>query len=352
MKRVYQEEGEKEEKKKAAQMLKESDLILDKEAKKGLQEFTMAPKFIRMRNLHEFLFYYMYGHSDKTLPLDTKRVVNNWQGLHPETDMTDLANDLPPVYSKELDWRTFVAPNRNERSGWGVLGEIVLKMPLSLVFTLINFDLRHPELQAMMLHPVKRFYTVAQAPQSIRAILTYHRLYSYSIYSNALNLAYIGALQFGFRRSPEKDQVNIYINRKVSVYDTRSSEPSYHKVEDDKEYPLRVFYLKSLDDLEKYWSDIYVIAHGTKLNHRLASAGQEVLIEQPTAKPELQKCTEAKSWEDAIVLDDGSVPGDHLGAAGFDSALFTHLKQNWMKGRSPKSVSTTLLLSNEKKKRG
>ena len=30
--------------------------------------------------------------------------------------------------------------------------------------------------------------------------------------------------------------------------------------------------------------------------------------------------------EEAPSLDDGHVPGDHLGAAGFDSALFTHLK--------------------------
>lgn len=353
MKKVFEEEGVKEEKKMAARIMKEArgEEHLDKDTKKGLQEFTMAPKFIRMRNLHEFLFYYMYGQTDKATPLDTEQVVKSWNGLHPETDMTELTSELPPIYSKELDWRTFIAPNRSDRPGWGVLGEIVLKMPLSLIFTLINFDLRHPELQAMMLHPVKRFYTVAQAPQSIRAVLTYHRFYSYSIYSNAVNLAYIGVLQFGIRRSPEKDQVYIYINRKVAVYDTRTSEPSYHKIQ-DKEYPLRVFYLKTLDELEKYWSDVYVIAHGTKLNHRLASAGQEVLIEQPNAKPELQKCMEARSWEEAVVFDDGSVPGDHLGAAGFDSALFIHLKQNWMKGRSSKSITTKFLLSNGKRRKG
>ena len=30
--------------------------------------------------------------------------------------------------------------------------------------------------------------------------------------------------------------------------------------------------------------------------------------------------------DEAPSLDDGHVPGDHLGAAGFDSALFAHLK--------------------------
>lgn len=32
--------------------------------------------------------------------------------------------------------------------------------------------------------------------------------------------------------------------------------------------------------------------------------------------------------EEARELDDGEVPGDHLGAAGFDSAFFAHLKVN------------------------
>ena len=30
--------------------------------------------------------------------------------------------------------------------------------------------------------------------------------------------------------------------------------------------------------------------------------------------------------EEARDLDNGEVPGDHLGAAGFDSAFFAHLK--------------------------
>ena len=30
--------------------------------------------------------------------------------------------------------------------------------------------------------------------------------------------------------------------------------------------------------------------------------------------------------EEARELDNGEIPGDHLGAAGFDSAFFAHLK--------------------------
>uniref|UniRef100_A0A336L0X8 CSON002604 protein n=1 Tax=Culicoides sonorensis TaxID=179676 RepID=A0A336L0X8_CULSO len=352
MRKVYEEEGVKEEMKEAARKLKQArgESVKDKETKKSLQEFTMAPKFIRMRNLHEFLFYYMYGQPNDTEPLDKDQVLAIWNGIYPDMDISSLSNELPLIYSKDLDWRTFVPPHRGDRHGWGILSDIILKMPLSLIFTLINFDLRHPELEKIMLHPVKRFYTVAQAPQSIRALLTYHRMYSYSIYSNAVNLAYIGALQFGLRRSVEKDQVYIYINRNVSVYDTRSTEPSYHKVE-EKEYPHRLFYLKTFDDLQNYWSDIYVIAHGTKLNHRLASVGQEILIEQPGSKPDLKKCLDSKSWEEVVANDDGSIPGDHLGACGFDSAIFTHLRQSWIKGRQNRVLPREFAASTDQRRK-
>lgn len=33
--------------------------------------------------------------------------------------------------------------------------------------------------------------------------------------------------------------------------------------------------------------------------------------------------------EEALAADDGSVPGDGLGAAGLDSSIFAHLKRNW-----------------------
>ena len=47
----------------------------------------------------------------------------------------------------------------------------------------------------------------------------------------------------------------------------------------------------------------------------------------------LEACQPRKP-DEAPELDRGEVPGDRLGAAGFDSAFFCHLKRNWTYNKS------------------
>ena len=46
-------------------------------------------------------------------------------------------------------------------------------------------------------------------------------------------------------------------------------------------------------------------------------------------KPAMIASLSPKTAEDAPSYDDGSIPGDGLGAAGLDSSIFAHLKRNW-----------------------
>merc|ERR1719183_2675440 len=46
-------------------------------------------------------------------------------------------------------------------------------------------------------------------------------------------------------------------------------------------------------------------------------------------KPAMLDALSPRSAEEASAADDGSVPGDGLGAAGLDSSIFAHLKRNW-----------------------
>ena len=55
-------------------------------------------------------------------------------------------------------------------------------------------------------------------------------------------------------------------------------------------------------------------------------AGQSITLELLRKKPAMLEAVRPRLADEAPSLDDGHVPGDHLGAAGFDSALFTHLK--------------------------
>ena len=55
-------------------------------------------------------------------------------------------------------------------------------------------------------------------------------------------------------------------------------------------------------------------------------AGQSITLEMLRKKPAMVEAVRPRDPEEAPKLDNGEVPGDRLGAAGFDSAFFAHLK--------------------------
>lgn len=65
--------------------------------------------------------------------------------------------------------------------------------------------------------------------------------------------------------------------------------------------------------------------------------GKEVASVREMSKESLRKYTETKTPSKVIADDDGSLPGDHLGAGGIDSVMFSFLRSNWI---GPVSKST------------
>lgn len=57
-------------------------------------------------------------------------------------------------------------------------------------------------------------------------------------------------------------------------------------------------------------------------------AGQCITLEMLRKKPAMIEALRVRESFEAPQMDNGEVPGDHLGAAGFDSAFFAHLKVN------------------------
>ena len=72
--------------------------------------------------------------------------------------------------------------------------------------------------------------------------------------------------------------------------------------------------------------DVWNICSHTLLGSVNTVAGQSITLELLRKKPAMIEAVRPRLVEEAIALDVGQVPGDHLGAAGFDSALFAHLK--------------------------
>lgn len=162
----------------------------------------------------------------------------------------------------------------------------------------------------------------------MREKLQLRRKYIFSIEELCKKLCFAGLLQFGPQRSKEKDQVYIFLNRNIVLWDTICSEPGYLHVQ-DKEYTVSRYYFDSAQAVINYWSDLFYISTNTKLNKRSTVIGKEVIIEVLSSKPSMIKALEAQTQLSAPLNDIGLVPGDRAGAAGLDSAFHAHLKQNW-----------------------
>lgn len=72
--------------------------------------------------------------------------------------------------------------------------------------------------------------------------------------------------------------------------------------------------------------DVWNVCAHTLLGSVNTVAGQSITLELLRKKPAMIEAVRPRLAEEAPSLDDGHIPGDRLGAAGFDSALFTHLK--------------------------
>ena len=124
-------------------------------------------------------------------------------------------------------------------------------------------------------------------------------------------------------------QVFLYINRRASILDTTGSSPGYHQVERNCQYPQETYTLTSLEAVEQFWHRLWEVCIFTPLGGSLALTGQEITLEVMERKPAMVASLAPRTAENAPSHDDGSIPGDGLGAAGLDSSIFAHLKRNW-----------------------
>ncbi len=123
----------------------------------------------------------------------------------------------------------------------------------------------------------------------------------------------------------------LYVNKKTTLVDTRNCSPSYHQLKAGEKgtLPETQYEFSHLEDVTRYWFQVYTVCMETPLGMLSASAGVEITLVRSEKKPEMVAALEARTGAEAEAADDGALPGDGLGAAGFDSSLFAHLKRNW-----------------------
>uniref|UniRef100_A0A182P3V1 Uncharacterized protein n=1 Tax=Anopheles epiroticus TaxID=199890 RepID=A0A182P3V1_9DIPT len=286
------------------------------------------PKCPRMKLFHEYLFYTTY-----VQPRDARDIkIKDLKQI--QLDAID-PNDIWPIYSDTNDWKMFVPPLNlydGYGPGWVLLTDAVVRMPLIIFCSIFTFSFYTSSLDYYLKHPIRKYIILKDLPDAIRVQLFARRRYVQATLELTKLLCYAGLVQMGPQLRKTRDQTYIYLNRHASLLNTTTSKDSYHEIEARK-YPILRFKFETMDDVEEYWDTLYEIAISTRLNLRSTAIGREVQVQQLNAKPALVQALSVQTIESAPLNDqpDQLPRGDGKGAAGYDSALFVHLKTNWHK---------------------
>lgn len=322
----------------------------------SIANYGYTPKFIRMRRLHEFLFYLIHDYPEDLQTYSPEETFANWKTIEPSIDYDALFPELSTIYSNETNWKMFVPPLLSYQGypkGWAVMSDILLRIPLSIFAKVFNINFEVPGLGELLEHPIRKHYLLNYLPVEIQNAIVSSRKYVFSVDEVLKRLCCIGLVQIGPNRQKEKDQLFIFVNRRASLKNTVDSSPGYFQIT-DKEYPVEEYYFNSIDDIAKYWDDVYRICLNTKLGRR--KQGYEPIKSVWYTQPLLAEQMQPRSAYDVQALDDAVAPGDGRGAAGFDSSFYAHLQRNWTfkKTNFPNKVApnvTTVQLSKIVRKR-
>lgn len=290
------------------------------------------PKFMKMKLFHEFLYYLIYGFPEEYRKIPIRKAMETWCRDNPKIlEYDEISEKITNCYGTEISWKMFVSPLNKQRDfsdGWGLLRDIIHRIPLILFVKFTRFGQESAELTDFLAHPIKCNYLLHFLPASLREILMGGRKYIFVLQDLCKKLCWCGLLQFGPARTKEIDTTFIYLNQNATLFDTSSSEPGYLEVS-DKDYPEIKFNFDSSEKVTDYWNKMFEIAINTKINKKSTAIGTTVEIEQLGSKAALLNALKVQSPMSAPLNDTGFLPGDRKGAAGLDKAFLTHLKRSW-----------------------
>uniref|UniRef100_A0A3B5MCZ8 Uncharacterized protein n=1 Tax=Xiphophorus couchianus TaxID=32473 RepID=A0A3B5MCZ8_9TELE len=312
------------------------------------------PKMIRLRVIHSFLWYLMYGHPLRDNPTEALSASQS----PAEPSSSDPGTGLPEsqakqnetsnpniyiscvfltVYADEDSWRRFIPPvalHKGFTSGWAMVRSLLLCLPLSVFVQIVQINYKVDELEDYLSDSVKQHYLVRALPARMKRQLLYKRKYIFIFHENLQKLAYMGLVQFSVvERFKDKDQVFVYLKRNASIVDTTTSELHYWLVQEPPDSPFerRQYTFNTAEDVESFWFDLMCVCLNTPLGTWIHQHKMLICCLKQSVIINILHFSHVWSLRGSYeVCDDGSIPGDGRGAAGLDSELFSHLKRNWL----------------------
>ncbi|XP_069860386.1 general transcription factor 3C polypeptide 1 isoform X1 [Dipodomys merriami] len=329
------------------------------------------PKMPRLRVIHTFLWYLIYGHpashSVEKMGFSSERragkagaqrssLGSDWEASEAKDRLEGIARETEvertpeTVYVDDASWMRYVPPipiHRDFGFGWALVSDILLCLPLSIFVQIVQVSYKVENLEEYLNDPLKKHTLIRCLPRSIRQQLLYKRRYIFSVVENLQRLCYMGLLQFGpTEKFQDKDQVFVFLKKNAVIIDTTICDPHYNMAHSTRPFERRLYVLDSMQDVESYWFDLQCVC----LNTPLGVVRCPCVQKSSQGQGEEQGGSLPKEQENAIdkhnlerkcamleyttgsreVVDEGVVPGDGLGAAGLDSSFYAHLKRNWI----------------------
>uniref|UniRef100_A0A8D1VDV0 General transcription factor 3C polypeptide 1 n=1 Tax=Sus scrofa TaxID=9823 RepID=A0A8D1VDV0_PIG len=336
------------------------------------------PKMPRLRMVHTFLWYLIYGHPASDTVENLCHGSEKWtrkqepgrtgvpgsssdledSSAAPSSDTPDRATwesemelSSETVYVDEASWMRYVPPvpvHRDFGFGWALVSDILLCLPLSIFIQIVQVSYKVDRLDEFLNDPVKKHTLIRFLPRTIRQQLLYKRRYIFSVVESLQRLCYMGLLQFGpTEKFQDKDQVFIYLKKKAVILDTTICDPHYNLARSSRPFERRVYVLNSMQDVENYWFDMQCVCLNTPLGVVRCprapknSGPDQSSDEEGSLQKEQERAVDRHNLERKCammeyttgsreIVDEGLIPGDGLGAAGLDSSFYAHLKRNWI----------------------
>ncbi|KAM9056830.1 general transcription factor 3C polypeptide 1 isoform 4-T5 [Megaptera novaeangliae] len=329
------------------------------------------PKMPRLRVIHMFLWYLIYGHPASDT-VEKPGFSSERRTGAPSSSGSNLeaSFDAPPkdtqdgatregevelstetVYVDEASWTRYIPPvpiHKDFGFGWALVSDILLCLPLSIFTQIVQVSYKVDNLEEFLNDPLKKHTLIRFLPRPIRQQLLYKRRYIFSVVENLQKLCYMGLLQFGpTEKFQDKDQVFIFLKKNVVIVDTTTCDPHYNLAHSSRPFERRLYVLNSMQDVENYWFDLQCVCLNTPLGVvrcpriRKNSGPDQGSDEEGSLQKEQESAMDKHTLERKCammeytagsreVVDEGFIPGDGLGAAGLDSSFYGHLKRNWI----------------------
>ncbi|XP_051993132.1 general transcription factor 3C polypeptide 1 isoform X3 [Xyrauchen texanus] len=303
------------------------------------------PKMPRLRIVHAFLWYLIYGHPlrratpadpDPQKQCDLKTASPAITDGQTEEDASATDAGQFKVYVNACNWKRFVPPmpvHNDFGYGWALISDVLVSMPLSVLMQVVQINYKIEGLEQYLNDPIKQHYLIRFLPAEMKRQLLHKRKYIFSFHENLQRLCFMGLLQFGpHEKFMDKDQVFVFLKTKATILDTTVCDPHYNMaIESIHPFERRHYVFNSSQNVDNYWFDLLCVCLNTPLgvtrtrpNVGKGEAESDVAM-GTECSVKLQYMLQGSS----VVVDDGVTPGDGQGAGGLDSTFFGHLKRNW-----------------------